>query len=191
MNWLRENWRVILRVPVLVGVALFLFGLFAFLRSFPSPTTPLTTTDFALPTATTQSEEIELTLFESDTVERPVRVSLELSSDPSQRYTAILTALRDALQNGDPAQDAERPNVWPRGLPLPDIFLLETSGNRDLTLHFTFDQPIPVSVMTEVRLYNSIVTTLTRNGASQVHLLVNDNAETFLGHIALENSLSE
>jgi hypothetical protein len=191
VNWLKRNWRVLLRVPVLVGLALFLFGLVVLLRSLSSPSSPLVTVDLTLPAVTTKPEEIELTLYETESVERPLRLTLELSNDPAQRYEAILTALRDTLQNDDPAQDAQTPNLWPRALPLPDIFLLETSGNRDLTLHFTFDQSIAVSVINEVRLYNSIVTTLARNGANQVHIIVNDNAETFLGHIGLENSLSE
>jgi hypothetical protein len=177
-------------VPVLIGLAIFLFGLLAFFRSLPTSSPPLLTVDLSLPTVSTQAEEVELTLYETETIERPLRVTLELSDDPTQRYTAILTALRDHLQD-DLAQDVETPNLWPRALPLPDIFLLETNGSPAITLHFTFDQPLAVSVMNEIRLYNSIVSTLARNGAGQVHVLANGSAETFLGHIALENSLSE
>jgi hypothetical protein len=178
MNLLRKNWRIILRVPVLIGLALFLFGFISLLRSFVQINPPLVTTDLTLPTVTSKPEEIELTVFEDGQVERPIRLTLELSDEPTQRYTAMLTALRENLAA-----------LWPQALPLPDIFLLETGNTRDVTLHFTFDQPIAVSVMDEVRLYNSIVTTLSRNGANQVHILVNDNAETFLGHISLGNSL--
>jgi hypothetical protein len=178
MNWLRTNWRIFLRVPVLIGLALFLFGAVSLLRSFAPVSVPLTKTDLDIPTVTTKPENIELTRYETDTVEQPLPVTLELSSDPAQRYTAVLTALRDKL-NG----------LWPQALPLPELFLLESGNSRSVTLHFTFDKPIAVTVMDEYRLYKSIITTLTNNGANQVHILVNDNADTFLGHIALENAL--
>ena len=178
MSWLRTNWRFLLRVPVLVGLAVFLFGVIALFRSFVQTSPDLTTVDLAQPSLTTRSEEIELTLFEDETVERPLRVTLELASDPLQRYTAILTALRDNL-----------PELWPQVLPLPNVFWLESGNSRSVTLHFTFDDPIAVTVMEEFRLYRSIVTTLQNNGANEVHIVVNDNADTFLGHIALGNSL--
>jgi hypothetical protein len=178
MPWLRNNWRVLLRVPVLIGLAVFLFGLVVLLRSFVQSSPPLVITDLIQPFVTTKSEDVELTLYETEAVERPLRVTLELSDDPAQRYTAILTALRNHLAE-----------LWPKALPLPDVFWLESGGNRSVTLHFTFDTPIAITVMKEFRLYRSIVTTLQNNGANQVHILVNDNADTFLGHIALENSL--
>jgi hypothetical protein len=178
MKWLRTNWRVVLRVPVLVGLAVFLFGLTTLLRSFVQSSPPLITTDLALPTVTTTSQEIELTLYESHDVRRPVRVTLELPTDPSQRYRMLLTAVRDNLGG-----------VWSQALPLPEVFLLEDNNSRSVTLHFRFDEPITVSVIDEVRLYNSIIATLKANGANQVHLLVNDNAETFLGHVSLDNAL--
>jgi hypothetical protein len=178
MAWLKNNWRVLLRVPVLIGSAVFLFGVIVLLRSFVQSSPELVTVDLALPSVTTKSEEVELTLYENETVASPHKVTLELSSDPLQRYTAILTALRDNFSD-----------LWPQTLPLPDVFWLESGGSRSLTLHFTFDEPIAVTVMEEYRLYQSIVMTLQNNGANQVHILVNDNADTFLGHIALGNSL--
>jgi hypothetical protein len=178
MSWLRTNWRFLLRVPVLVGVAVFLFGLVVLFRSFTRTWPELVTVDQMSPSVTTKPEEIELALYETETVERPLRVTLELSSDPVQRYSAILTALRDNL-----------PELWPQALPLPDVFWLESGGSRNVTLHFTFDAPIAVTVMEEYRLYQSIVTTLRNSGANGVHIIVNDNADTFLGHIGLENSL--
>lgn len=179
MPWLRTNWRVLLRVPVLIGLAVFLFGLVVLLRSFVQTSPELVTVDLKPLAITTQSEEVELTLYETETVSSPLRVTLELARDPIQRYTAILTALRDNLAT----------TLWPQALPLPDVFWLESGGSRSITLHFTFDDPIAVTVMEEFRLYQSIVTTLQNNGANQVHILVNDNADTFLGHIALENTL--
>jgi hypothetical protein len=178
MPWLKNNWRVLLRVPVLIGLAVFLFGMAALLRSFVQFSPELVTVDLALPSVTTKSEEVELTLYENETVERPLRITLELSADPIQRYSTIVTALRDNL-----------PELWPQTLPLPEVFWLESGGSRSITLHFTFDTPIATTVMKEYRLYQSVVTTLQNNGANQVHILVNDNADTFLGHIALENSL--
>ncbi len=178
MTWLRTYWRIFLRIPVLAGFAILLFGVVSLLRSFAPVSVPLTTTDFTLPTVTTKAENIELTLYEDESVERPAPVTLELSSDPAQRYTAILTALRDNLSG-----------LWPQALPLPELFLLESGNSRSVTLHFSFDKPIAVTVMDEYRLYKSIITTLANNGANQVHILVNDNAETFLGHLALENAL--
>jgi hypothetical protein len=178
MNWFRTNWRGVVRVPVLIGLAIFLFGLVTFFRSFVQLTPQLVTTDLALPTIVTKTENIELTLYETESVERPFPITLELSHDPVQRYAAILTALRDNLAG-----------VWPQTLPLPEIFSLEENNARKVTLHFKFDKPVAVSVIDEVRLYNSIVTTLLANGANQVHLLVNDNSETFLGHLSLGNSL--
>jgi hypothetical protein len=178
MSWLKTNWRVLLRVPVLIGLAVFLFGLVVLLRSFVQSSPELVTVDLAQPSVTTKAEEVELTLYETETVSSPLRLTLELPSDPLQRYTAILTALRDNLAT-----------LWPQALALPDVFWLESGGSRSVTLHFTFDNPIAVTVMEELRLYQSIVTTLQNNGANQVHILVNDNADTFLGHIALGNSL--
>jgi hypothetical protein len=178
MSWLRDNWRVLLRVPVLIGLAVFLFGLTVLFRSFVQTYPELVTVDLAQPSVRTRAEEVELTRYETETVERPLRVTLELSDDPVQRYTAILSALRDNLAD-----------LWPQALPLPAVFWLESGGSRSLTLHFTLDEPMAVTVMEEFRLYQSIVTTLQTNGANRVHIVVNDNADTFLGHIALENSL--
>ncbi len=176
MNWLRTNWRVVLRVPVLIGMVIFLFGLVTLLRSFIQLSPPLVTTDLALPSVTTSAQEIELTLYETHEVKQPLRITLELPSEPAERYQVILAAVRDNLA------------VWPPALPLPDVFPLE--AGRDVTLHFKFDAPIAVSVIDEVRIYNSIIATLKANGANQVHLLVNDNSETFLGHLSLGNGLN-
>jgi hypothetical protein len=176
MAWLRTNWRFLLRVPVLIGLAVFLFGLVVLFRSFTRTSPELVTVDQTLPSVTTKTEEVELALYETETVERPLRVTLELSSDPLQRYGVIVAALRDNLLE-----------LWPQALPLPNVFWLESGGS--VTLHFTFDTPVAVTVMEEFRLYQSIVTTLRNNGANGVHIVVNDNADTFLGHIALENSL--
>jgi hypothetical protein len=178
MSWLKTNWRVFLRVPVLLGLAIFLFGLVTLARSFVQVTPPLTTVEFAVPEVVTTAQDIELTLYENNEVRLPRRVTLELSSDPVQRYSAILSAVRDNLAG-----------VWPQALPLPDIFLLEDTNSRNLTLHFRIDEPVAVSVLDEVRIYNSIIRTLLSNGANEVHLLVNDNADTFLGHLSLGNTL--
>ncbi len=178
MNWLRTHWRVVLRGPVLVGLAVFLFGLFTLLRSFVQTTPPLTTVELDLPTVTTTAQDIELTLYEDHVVKRPLRVTLELPTDPAGRYRVILAAVQSNL------------GVWPQALPLPEVFLLEENNSRNVTLHFRFEESIAVSVIEEVRLYNSIIATLQANGANQVHLLVNDNAETFLGHLSLGNALN-
>jgi hypothetical protein len=179
VNWLRTNWRVVLRVPVLVGLALFLFGFVTLVRSFVQVSPPLVTTDLNLPTVTTRTENIELTIYETNVVKNPVPVMLELPANPSRRYAVILAAVRDNLTG-----------VWPEALELPEIFLLEENNSRNVTLHFRFDEPPAVSVIDEVRIYNSIIATLQANGANHVHLLVNDNAETFLGHLALDNALN-
>lgn len=178
MNWLKTNWRFVLRVPVLIGLAIFLFGLITFVRSFVQTPPPLVTVDLAVPEVTTTPQEVELTLYENQEVKLPKRLTLELSNDPVQRYSTLLGAVRDNL-----------PGVWPENLPLPEVFLLEGGNSRNVTLHFRFDEPIAVSVVAEVRLYNSIIATLQANGANQVHLLVNDNSDTFLGHLSLDNAL--
>jgi hypothetical protein len=177
MSWLRTNWRVLLRVPVLIGFALLLVGLIAMVRSFAPVSVPLTSVELALPEVTTQRRNLELTLYETDTLKKPFNVELELPSDPAQQYEIILTAVRDHL-----------PGVWPEALPVPEIFILENDPRR-ITLHFRFDQSLAVSVLDEVRIYNSMLATLEANGAAQVHLLVNDNSETFLGHLSLDNAL--
>jgi hypothetical protein len=178
MFWLKSNWRVFLRVPVLLGLAIFLFGFVTLLRSFVQVTPPLTTTEFDTPQIETTAQDIELTLYETNEIKLPRRVTLELSSDPVQRYRTILSTVRDNLAG-----------VWPQALPVPEIFLLEDSNSRNVTLHFRVDEPVAVSVLDEVRIYNSIISTLLANGANEVHLLVNDNADTFLGHLSLGNTL--
>jgi ABC-type transport system involved in multi-copper enzyme maturation permease subunit len=177
MSWLRSNWRVLLRVPVLVGFALLLFGLIALVRSFVPASVPLTTVELNLPEVTTQRRTVELTLYETDSLKKPLNVELELATDPAQQYTTILGSVRDNL-----------PGVWPEDLPLPDIFVLENDA-RNITLHFRYEESLAVSVIDEARIYNSILTTLKSNGANQVHLLVNDNSDTFLGHLSLDNAL--
>ncbi|MGL4612129.1 MAG: hypothetical protein ACRCYY_21030 [Trueperaceae bacterium] len=183
-HWgMKKYWRIVLRVPILVGFAIFLLGLISFFRSFSSAPLPPLQKTIVSPTIATQHEEIELTRYERDLVELPLRVELELTNDPTQRYRAILTALRDQLSQ-------ETTRLWPEALALPDVFVLETNGTREVTLHFSFDEAIAVSVLDELRLYRSIRTTLSRNGASRVQIIVNENAETFLGHLSLENTLN-
>jgi ABC-type transport system involved in multi-copper enzyme maturation permease subunit len=177
MSWLRSNWRVLLRVPVLVGSALLLFGLIALVRSFAPALVPLTTVELNVPEVTTQRRTVELTLYETDSLKKPLNVELELATDPVHQYTTILGSVRDNL-----------PGVWPEDLPLPHIFVLENDA-RDITLHFRYEESLAVSVIDEVRIYNSILTTLKANGANQVHLLVNDTSDTFLGHLSLDNAL--
>jgi hypothetical protein len=177
VNWFRTNWRVLLRVPVLVGLAVFLFGFVTFLRSFVQVALPLVSVDLVSPEVTTTTQDIELTLYQDHVVKRPQRVTLDLPSDPAQRYRVILGAVRDTL------------GVWPQALELPEVFLLEGNAGN-VILHFRFEDPVMVSVIDEVRVYNSIIATLQANGATQVYLLVNDNAETFLGHVSLSNVLN-
>lgn len=166
-----------LRFPILIGSAVLLFGLYGLLRSIWQPLLPRVQVQLESPQIKLQPEEVELIVYldsKNVQVSQPKYKTVDLPQDKSQRLLRILSALRENSEG-----------LWPEALPLPIIFL------RDATaiLHFQFENPISVTIEHEQRLYQSIYDTLVKNGVNGVYILVNDQSETFLGHITLNNQL--
>jgi hypothetical protein len=165
------------KVPIMLGLLVVAWGLVMVLRGLYRPYPEKLTVQLEAPKIQLRSEEVQLVVFLDPTnleVSQPKYKTLELPQDNEQRLVRILSVLRDNLDG-----------LWPEPLPLPTVFLHEQS----VVLHFVLESPIDVSVGAEQRLYNSIVQTLKENAAPQVRILVNDQSETFLGHIALANYL--
>jgi hypothetical protein len=165
------------RFPILLGVAVLLLGLSSVLRSLWQPAPERLFVQLEPPRVQLRQEEVQLVVYlDSSNVEvsQPKYKTLDLPQDKPQRLLRILSALRENLEG-----------LWPDGLPLPIIFLHEQA----VIVHFQFENLIPLSIDEEYRLYQSIQATLRENGAANIYILVNDQSETFLGHIALENTL--
>jgi hypothetical protein len=167
----------LLTVPVLIGCAVLLLGLGSSLRSLWKPLPQKYTVQLEAPTVRLKSEEVQLVVYLDPgnlELSQPKYKTIELPADKPGRLLRILSALRDNLEG-----------LWPEALPLPIIFLYD----QTVVVHFQFENAIPLAVAEEQRLYQSILATLKENGASKVAILVNDQSETFLGHIALDNQL--
>ncbi len=166
-----------LKLPVLLGCVVLLSGMYSVLRGTWQMPPERLNLQLESPEIRLQPQEIQLVVY-LDTVNfelsQPKYKTLDLPQDKPQRLLRILSALRDNLEG-----------LWPEALPLPTIFFKD----QTVILHFQFDNPIAVSVEQEQRLYQSIQSTLAENGATTLHILVNDQSETFLGHIALKNYL--
>jgi hypothetical protein len=166
-----------LKLPVLLGCVVFLSGLFSVLLSTWQPQAERVSLQLESPEIRLQPQEIQLVVYldpQNFELSQPKYKTVDLPLDKPQRLLRILSALRDNLEG-----------LWPEALPLPMIFLKE----QTVVLHFQFDNTISVSVEQEQRLYKSIQSTLAENGVATLYILVNDQSETFLGHVALENVL--
>ena len=158
---------------------MFLSGMYSVLRSTWQVQPERLSLQLESPEIRLQPEEVQLVVYLDPLnfeLSQPKYKTLDLPLDKSQRLSRILSALRDNLEG-----------LWPEALPLPTIFLKD----QTVVLHFQFDSAMSVSVEQEQRLYKSIQSTLVENGVATLHILVNDQSETFLGHIALENYLEE
>jgi hypothetical protein len=167
----------LLTFPILLGVAVLLLGLLSMLRSLWPVFPERILVQLEPPRVQLTSEEVELILYiDSNNLDlsQPKFKTLDLPQEKSERYLQILSALRDNLEG-----------LWPDALPLPIIFL----HKETVIVHFQFDNSVAVTVDQEYRLYKSIEATLRENDAQKVQILVNNQIETFLGHIALANKL--
>ncbi len=166
-----------LKVPILLGCVVLLLGLSSILRNLWQPYPEKISVQLQAPQVPLQSEEVQLVVYLDPTnldVSQPKFKTLEIPQDKPQRLLRILSALRDNLEG-----------LWPEALPLPIIFLHEQTA----IIHFRFENPIMLSVDKEHRLFQSIQATLKENDIAKVRILVNEQSETFLGHIALSNQL--
>ena len=177
-----------LSAPVVLGALVTCAGLGTLLRVLPASRPALVQLEQTLSTPPTQTENVELTLFtpgqDARPVEHPVFAQLTLPEDPARRFALITAELR--------AQTL--PTLWPATLPAPTAFEVDTdNGAKSVAvLDFAADDTVAVDVETERLLLQSIETTLLRNGADRVQILVNhEETESFLGHVALVPVLEE
>lgn len=182
----RRVGRVLLSAPVLLGALVALGGGVAALRSAPTPRPMLVQVEMSSDEPTGSVTATELALFErgegESAVEHPVFVDLELPTDPARRFAAVVAALR--------AQAS--PDLWPEALPAPTAFAVETANGTQTVavLDFAVDAEMAVDVETEELLLQSVTSTLLRNGADRVQVLVNhEQGESFLGHVAIASVL--
>lgn len=181
-----RNWpRILLSPLVLLGALLCAVGLVVLLL-VPSPSAPeLVQVEEVLAEPERQSEQVQLVSFLPGPGEtwlaQPSFVNVQVSEIPSERYAAILAALRELLEG----------SLWPEGLSLPAVIVAgDSADDETVVLDFALEAPVPVSVTEEERLLLALRTTLERNGAEAVRILVNhEPSASFLGHVVLEGSL--
>lgn len=169
--------RTVLKLPYVVGFAVLILGFSLSVRGLWPSAPDRYHVQLAPAAVQLKSEEVQLVLYLDPLnleLSQPKYKTLELPQNKRLRLLQIVSVLRDNLAD-----------LWPDALPLPEIFLYEQTA----ILHFYTERPVATSVSDEVRLYRSIQSTLQENGVSRVRILVNDQNETFLGHLALSNTM--
>ena len=178
-------WAVFLSAPALLGGLVLVAGVVTAVRTLPTPRPPLVQLEPS-PDAPLIPTEVELTLFSPGQggrpVEQPVFVQLTLPEDATGRFERLAAELRAQLLA----------TLWPAALPAPTAFAVDTANGAQtvVVLDFSVDAQVAVDVETELLLRQSIESTLLRNGADRVQILVNHaESVSFLGHVALPSVL--
>lgn len=168
---------------VLAGLVLLALGAGVLIWGVPRDRPPLVTVDETLTEAVSGTQSVQLVLFEASPDERlietPLRRELASAEALNQQLEIILSALREAAL-GD---------LWPEALGVPTVFTFEAdNGARQIAvLDFDLPEAVAVTVDQEKRLLESIKTTMLRNGADDVQILINHReTASFLGHVALK-----
>ncbi len=168
----------------MAGGLLCLLALLALQRTLPETRPDLVQVSDMGTALPAQREQVQLVGFElgpnAEWLERPSFAEVTVGETASERYEAILAALQDAL-----------PGLWPGELPQPAVVVAgDSSGAETVVLDFTLALPVAVSVQEEEALLKTLETTLRRNGAEAVRVLVNHRpSASFLGHVKLEQAL--
>lgn len=168
---------------VLSGLIILTVGAGALLWGVPRDRPPLVSVEERLSEEVVGTKTVQLVLFEAGPDERlietPIRKNLATAEALNAQLEIVLGALREEAL-GD---------LWPETLAVPTVFTFEAdNGARQVAvLDFELPETVPVTVDGEKRLLESIKTTLLRNGADEVQVLINHReAPSFLGHVALE-----
>ncbi len=127
-----------------------------------------------------QSETIQLTSYDSRGLERPSFITTELPVSLEMRYQKILALLRQELLA----------DIWPENVPEPTVYVYQSGSRRTVILDFKLQSPPAISIAQEWQLFQSISSTLLRNGATDWRGLVNSReTRTFLTHLAVPGHL--
>ena len=167
---------------MLFGLVILAAGLGVFIWGVPRDRPPLVTVEETLTETVAGTQSVQLVLFEASPDERlietPLRKDLPTADTLSARLEIILEALREEALD----------TLWPEALVVPTVFTFEMdNGARQVVvLDFDLPEPVAVTVDGEKRLLESIKTTLLRNGADEVQILINHReSPSFLGHVGL------
>ena len=167
-------------LPTLLGVLIFLLGLFAFFRAPSRDTPPPVTT---VQTAPITQVERPVALVNVATGETRT-VNVRTPDAPSAVLEATLAALRTWLVET---------SLWPDALGVPTVFRLAEQGDSQaVVLDFPLEASadLNLSVQQEQQLLASIERTVAQGGVSQVYVLTNGQSRpVFLEHLAVEGGL--
>ena len=168
-------------LPTLLGVLIFLLGLFAFFRA-PSGDAP--TPVETVQTAPIIQVERSVALVNAATGETRT-VNIRTPDAPSATLEATLAALRTWLVET---------SLWPEALGVPTVFRLDEQGdNQGVVLDFpleTSPDALNLSVQQEQQLLISVERTVAQQGVSQVYILTNGRSRpVFLEYLAVEGGL--
>lgn len=170
-------------LPTLLGALVLLAGVVA-LTNVPSPALPppQEVTLEPLP----EKAFTALLLQETGSEVRSREVALRAADTPGARLGASLRALRGWLLT-EPVAGSVGETAWPPELGTPRVFSL---GPTRVALDFPLRQNPGLTVATELRLLGSIRQTASRQGVTDVFILVNgETPPTFLGQVALPQVL--
>jgi hypothetical protein len=175
-----ERWA---RPSVILGALVFLIGFGALVASLfarPAPAPPVVTFSQDEEAALPQVRGI-VSVVESGGLERQLGVDVPAYQAANMRLQALYAELRDVLIEE---------NLWPEALSAPRVFIRPSPQGEVAVLDFTLEAPVALTVADEWRLYLSLEQTALRQGISEIRVLIGGRAsDTFLGHIALRDSL--
>ena len=167
-------------LPTLLGVLIFLLGLFAFFRAPTGDAPPPVTT---VQTAPITRVERPVALVNAATGETRT-VNVRTPDAPSAVLEATLAALRTWLVET---------SLWPDALGVPTVFRLAGQGDsQEVVLDFPLEASadLNLSVQQEQQLLASVERTVAQGGVSQVYVLTNGQSRpVFLEHLAVEGGL--
>lgn len=140
--------------------------------------------EYALPVIEEETllpEEVRLVTFDQFSLEIPLRVSVEVPRNPTGRLRVIVGALVATL---------DLQGIWPAGLELPDVFLVDMDGSATAVLDFRPPEDLDFSQEAERRLLRSIEETMLAAGADTVRFLRQGESDgVFLQNVPVPRSL--
>ena len=173
--------RLLTRPQVIIALIFCILSVTQFIRLASNRQAQRVTID--LSTDSTQvltQQEVQLTIMENENLERPVFTQASMPQDTPGQLTVILGLIKDELSNE---------NIWPDSLELPVLYYETTSSGSTVILNFKVETQPAISARNELRLLESLRRSFLQNGVTTLRILVNNQpADTFLGHIALEDT---
>ena len=175
-----ERW---IRPSTILGGLVFLLGVGALAGSLvarPVPAPPLVTFSHEEGGELPRVRGI-VSVVEPGGLERQLSVDAPAYQAANLRLQALYAELRTLLiEEG----------LWPEVLSAPRVFVYPLPRGEVAVLDFALEAPAALTVAEEWRLYLSLEQTARRQGIGEIRVLVNGRAsDTFLGHIALRDSL--